>query len=328
MAEQRRSFSTGAKEAEVSRSGGSNFLPYFSLKDGEQIFEQFVTPSHEWISVGVHAAVPTKARPADYKGNWPASMSAVCPNWAMPDGLPIREGGCYVCDHIVPIDEKKYKAKKRTFGLGLRRVEIIGDGTDALGGAAKKGKRFGFGVETMEVPKRDEKGQIIEGAKEAVPRIEVFPGMGWQNFWQKVYAAETAYGGVITNQIFVIKRVGTGLDTDYQPTPIKEVNHDLSDPEVAIKYGIVIDADGNKTYPPQIDLYEYVMNQASEEYFNRFFVAAAGPTVTGTRPDGDTPTPQMDVLQARLRAAAAPAAPAAAPSAAPAAGVDLDIDEE
>lgn len=300
-----RSFVTGSAAAKVEFSGGGGRIPPFSIKDGELVYVQFILNPEEWISPFVHAAVPTKAKPAEVTGNWPAAMSAVCRKTKMGDGLPMFDD-CYICEHILP-DNDKVKAKKRTYSFGVRRSEVLGDGSEDKGGPAKKGKRIGFAIETVQAPKRDEKNKIIEGETEETPRFELFT-MGWGNFWQKVDAACVAFGGTVTNQIFAIQRMGVGLKTDYGITPVKQTPQDFADPEFSAKYGIKGTAP-NREFPPHLDLSEVVWNNASDEFYERFFVPASGPSGAGASAAEPVPTPDnLAALRARLNGGSSAAA--------------------
>lgn len=336
-----RSFKTGVSNAQTERFQAGDRIPVFTLKAEELTYVQFFTEMDELISPTVHPAVPTKPAPPDAKGNWPTSMSAVCRNTIMQDGLPLYDTPCWICEHLVPID-KRFRPRKRTFGLGLIRSQIIGDGTPALGGPEKKGQPVGFGISKVEVPKRDPSGNPTTET-ELRDRIEYF-AMGWQNFWQAVDgAAHVLESRSITKMIFAVRRTGSGLDTVYNVVPVREASKDLSDPEVAAAYGIEItvnpDRSLTKHYPPHLDIAQIILNQASDEYYERFFISSQAPTAAAV--GANATMDQLAALQARLAAsvvpAGAPAAPAtpypapaaptapATPSVATDAGVDLDL---
>lgn len=335
-----RGFQTGVANAKTEPFVQSDRIGPFSIKSEELVYVQFFTEVDELISPLVHPAVPVKAAPPDWTGNWPSAMSAVCRNTPMADNLPLYSEPCWICENLVPAN-KRFRARKRTFGLGLRRSEIIGDGTPALGGPEKKGQRVGFGIVKVEVAKRDEHGQVTT-EKELRDRIEYF-AMGWQNFWQGLDGASHILPTrSITKTIFAIRRTGSDLDTSYTILPVREASKDLSDPEVASTYGIevTVNPDGSKTkkYPPHLDVGQIILNQASDEYYDRFFIPARGPAgtpapVMTASGEATSTMDQLAALQARLAASVVPAgaSPAPAPTSAPGApsapaGAELDLD--
>lgn len=290
---QTRSFRTGAEAAKVVQTGSSFMrLPYFSLKDGERKFVQFITDCDEWHTVDTHAMVPTKAQPAGWTSKWPATVQPVCRLTKMEDGLPLFPD-CYVCSDIPdPRDSSKpFKRATRTWSLGVIVEEVFGDGSDKLGGPSRLGKRFGFRMKTVE-------STTPEGEKVNVPDIQVFT-FAWGNFYAAIDGAASINDGTITNLIFAIQRSGTGTDTKYVPSSVGVQTRNFNEEKYLKMCGIEL-KDGKKIYPPHMDIPKMIMDRASDDYFARFIDPTKTVEVKPEKKSNDVEPADLEAMRARI----------------------------
>lgn len=262
-------FSTGVETLATlaKKSQGSSFsrTNFFSLDDGEEVVVRFLTDYDDVISVTQHMGAATRPRPdwLSKEANWSPSWGCVCRNTLMGDGVTklweVMDDaeampGCYVCDNVKVAggkhDGKPDRAKPRGWALVCIRKEILGDGSDALGGPARKGQVVSYVDSTIEVVDRD-------GKTSEEKDIRVV-NMGHKNFFSLLSGTHRRYGTLLDRD-FAIKRVGEGLDTTYEIVHLDPIpNHDLRDPAIMATY-------------PHEPLDEIVMGQAEAAYQRRFF---------------------------------------------------------
>jgi hypothetical protein len=269
-----RSFVRGAAAAKaaVKQAPSTDRPGYFKLADGETAFVRFLIDFDEWPTADRHNFIPTKPKPADWEGNWPESVSPVCRNSKMGDGLPLY-GDCYVeASGMKKKNGKPHRPQARTWAIGVLREEVLGDGTEQMGGPSKFGKRLGFRDKTKEVDelKKNAAGDYEPSGKKIKVKDIVIFTMGWQNFFNALEGAANIFGTVLDRD-FAITRSGAELDTTYQITGLDATpGHDLRDPETAAKYGITIAPDGTRQYPDNIDCQKLIAAQASDEFYARY----------------------------------------------------------
>lgn len=319
----------GEQAAIISESqGGSKFarVNYFKLADKEQGVFRFITDSPDWIFVKQHPSVPTKNKPSDWpdKAKWPEGMPAVCRHDQAFVGM---YSDCYVCDTPVmnPRDTTKpLKPALRVWALAVEREAVMGDGTDAMGGADKKGKLLGYRDATEEVEVKDG-----DSTKKVKQKKIVIVNMGMKNFFGALQGIFGIYG-TVCDRDYAIKRSGEGLDTDYTIVPLdKTVGHEPG----SESWDRLLKAVEEQS----IDLEAIVAEKASDDYFARFFDpsktsapmkgkeegGSAAAATTSTPPPSDNGGGVVDddrlrAMRERVRGGAsteAPASEAAAPEA-------------
>lgn len=265
------SFNRGAEAsqaaAEAAASGGKFAKVHFlSMEDGDREFLRPLNSAIEgpdgWISVKQHMGVPTVNAPADYKGNWPKSMPAVCRNDDAFQGL---YPSCYIDDNLANLTDswgKPVKAKPRNWMLAVRRVEILGDGSDALGGPEMKGKRVGLTDALREVKLRDAEGKETGQTGTEIDIVVI--NQAYSTFFEPLHVVSRDIEGDIRDYDFSVRRKGAGTDTSYVFLPQM--------PQTKLRPG----SDGWARYEQalqdqNLDLAQVVASRASDEYYGRFF---------------------------------------------------------
>lgn len=332
----------GASAAPV-KTGSFQKTHYLSLNPGESTYLRFLTdyeyvtdPDTKEESGGIlffmqHYNVPTLPAPPKFEGEWPSKMSAVCRR----ENAYFAEkyhGECYICDVIAPTKPAK--------------------GSDAV---QNRGRQWGLAV--LREPKKDENGRDIPGQFQDKTREVTIKGkdgkadetivekaiialnFGAKNFWNNVSGMYQAYGTLLDRD-YLVKREGTGLETDYRFAPMDkivkgDVVFDLRVDAFMAKYlpeaeQIGYAAASDKAILPIIE------QQASDSFFGRFFdpdlrsAAAASTDSTPTpavRAEVEQTQARADGLMDRLRSgapASAEAAPEPAPSSGPVSAADFD----
>jgi hypothetical protein len=262
---------------EAAKATGGNFARqhFLSIKEGEQEVVRYLTDSPDWIVVNQHANVPTKAKPADYEGNWPQSMPAVC-RYDEAFGGAYKD--CYIDDaELKNSYGRVIKATPREWALAVLREEVVG--TQAMVDAgeiepAQVGQRLGYRDQTRDVAERNEKGEET-GKVNKEPAI-VIVNMAPGNYFTGLNSLFSIYR-TVCDRDYIVKRSGSGTDTVYTHIPL--------DPTPNL-HGAYTKADGTKVeaterwlakYPPAIasqgldDLNVLIAHRASDEYYGRFF---------------------------------------------------------
>lgn len=304
-----------AEEAAASAGGTFARTHFFKMEDKGREIIRVVTDAPDWIVVDQYGFLPTKPKPQGYDGNWPTHMTAVSRSDPALKGMFEDD---FVAEHMRKPDGKPYKPSPRTWALACMREEVIGDGSEELGGPDMKGKRLGFRDQTREVtrkkPDSDETETTIEKAI-------VVLNMGYKNFFSALDGFYRTYGTLLDRD-YVVMRKGEGTATQYQIAPLDPIGHDLRDPETAAKY---------KT---DLVLEEVILGMASDDYYGRFFdtrvtvttnkdgESSGAPSEQQTKPDTDVSPEKMRAIADRVKdyspdAAAAEAAPAPEAQSAP-----------
>jgi hypothetical protein len=298
-----RSFRTGGEPPPPTQYAGSKKrIGYFSIKDGERAFVQFVTDSWEWMEMDQHVQVPTKSPPPDWQGEWPQMVSPVCRLTKMGDGLPLYDD-CYVCRYLKDKDGKPWRKSLRYCALGIMREEVTND----------KGQRgFRDIVTEVEVPATDTyPASVIKK-----PQMVIFT-QSWKNFFSGLKGASQAWasqGGTICNQNFVISRSGGGIDTTYSITSLGITKRDFNNPETLAKLGIKLDMDhpysdgqGFKVFPEEYDLHAMLLWRSSDDFYARYIdpyatapVSKRGDDSGIVKPSHDLTTPELEELRRKM----------------------------
>ncbi len=245
-------FRRGGEQAREATKGGGSFARthYFSIEDGKSAILRFITDEPQWIVVDQHANVPTRERPSDWPegSNWPQKMAAVCRRDVAFDGM---FADCYICDHIV--DGKAVKRPTgRVWAYAVLREEVI-----------EGGQVVGIRDVEREVIKTDESGKGT--GETTMEKAIVVVNMGFKNFFGALQGFAAHYKGTIVDRDFLIKRTGTGTDTNYHIIPLDPIDaadgkrFDLRNPEHAARY------------PLPEPLEAVVTSRADDDFYARFF---------------------------------------------------------
>lgn len=276
-------FRKGAEAAAEASKGGGNFAKthFFSLDDKQKAVLRFLTDSDEWIVVDQHQMVPTKGKPADFDGNWPEKMGAVCRK-----DPAFEYGECYICDFVV--DGKRVKKPgARTWALACVREEVT-----------EGGKIVGYRDQTRDVTRKKEDDTEETTTEKAI----VIVNMGFKNFFSILQGFAGHYG-TITDRDYVIQRSGTEKDTTYSIIPLDPLE---IDGQRLSKHHPTWE----QRYASDLVLEDVVSARASDEFYARFFdprysVTGEGAdkkvVVTGSEP---TAKPTNDVDEGKLAAIA------------------------
>lgn len=275
-------FGRGAKAA---KDAAKQMLPAFDrtnflrLKDGESKVLRFIDDYDEWPYVGQHSNIPTKSAPEDYKAEgdrkWPTHMGAVCRK-SKNEGEPVfpefYDDGCFICDHMTGNKKTKngrYYPSIRLWARAVVRDEILGTQADFEKGEIEDwevGQPIGYQDHMIEVAKLDDEGKPT-GDVERKPEIVVLNQS--QTFFGKMEANALSYGSACERD-YRITRVGDGLETEYNIVALDPIIEEtesgrkrkwsLADPKIKEYY---------LGFAP--DLEEVITDQASDEYYARFF---------------------------------------------------------
>lgn len=280
-------FRSGAEAAEQAAHRTSfNRLGFFSLKEGESAFVRMLSGHEEgkgFITVAQHGNSPTRDAPKDFKGNWPAKMSATCRN---DPAFGDTYEDCWLCEQWKKTgDDRSFKPGTRCWALGVIRVPKMVDG-----------RQVGMVDATVEIERDDKK--II------VPEV-VLMNFAWNNFFVNM-ANTYSMNGTWCDRDHYIQRKGTGTDTDYpisaqQPCAEDGTPYDIAlakheaNPEAFPHPGVVFDTriaahagpylyalgvtpedlatkygnDPQRAF--QAEISKVVVDRSSNEYYARFF---------------------------------------------------------
>lgn len=282
-------------EAAKKQQGARSLVRYLpsevDLKDeGDRAFVRLLTEQTDWIYVDMHQFVPTKSEPADYKGKWPEKMSAVCQNdeafkdEATGEYLP-GYGNCYICN------APQYKAKDR-FGKPMSKTILRGWALMCIREPREEGGRItGFQDAIVEVKLGDDKTEKVRNIVVAI--------MGHKNFYANL---NSLYGlhGTVRDRDYLIQVVGEGTDKNYQFIGMDPIPDHRPESESWGLYEQACEKQG-------LDLEKIVSEQASPEYYAKFFVPGEGESAASAEPEAQSngpaqPSPEaMNELLGRIK---------------------------
>lgn len=285
-------------------SAGTNFAILRFLNDHAASADGSVLP---WITVQQHSMVPTKPKPADHEGTWPAKMGAVCRNDKI---FKARYGDCYI-ESMAPEPGKKTRnASPRTWAIAVLREEVHGTQEMVDAGqipATLLGQVVGIRDKTKEVAETDADGKPTGNTKIVKQYVKV--NQGWKNFFAPIAGIAGRFKTVLDRDIYISREGMEQNNTVYNPISLDPIVF----PEGHKFAGQVFDLRSAEQraefYPDMPDLRKVVAEQASNAYYNRFFVPndrlyGNGEGVTDRKAKAATPA-----------TAGTPATPAAAPAA-------------
>jgi hypothetical protein len=237
--------------------GGSKFskLEFFSIKDAKdpRRVVRFVTDCDDWITTTMHPSQPTRPAPANFKGKWPARMGAVCRMDSNHGERTFPEhADCFHC--LTPLPDGKPRAKnERTWALGILRTQEVNDqGNLVWVDQTKDFTTTKDGVETTE----------------KVPAFVVFC-MAYSNFWTTLEDQYKMRGTVLDRDFWITRKGFTMNDTDYGIVGNDPLYIDYGDGRGSVVYDFRDET--LRAFYDIPDLGEYVANQASDDYYDRFF---------------------------------------------------------
>jgi hypothetical protein len=274
------------------RSSGPR-LEFFSLKDGESSGLRFLTEGDDLIRVDMHLSVPTINPPSGSTGKWPSSMSSVCRN---DNALRSIYGDCHICTNLESLIDNwgnTPKPKSRIWALAVVRERVLGDGSEELGGEAKKGKPVGFTDAVREVEVLDANGKPT-GEINIEPRIVVI-NQALSTFFKNIDAIYQETGSILDRD-FIVRRDGSSIDTTY--TFIRQDESKLKPgSEGWARYE-------NALLSQKINLDEIVAYRASDDYYGRYFVAnqaAPVPAVVVTEDSNEVDGDKLESIRQRMK---------------------------
>jgi hypothetical protein len=266
-------FNRGGKRAEEEakkRNTGFAKTPWLRLEDGDQVYLRLIDDSEDWIWVNQHEFISTKGAPPDFKaeGNkkWPTTMGAVCRRDEAFQGI---YNDCYICDHVTK-DGKKARPALRLYARAVEREQVLG--TQEMLEAGKLDqypdpskmvdRRVGFKDAQVEEPILDKEGKPT--GKTEMRRKIVVLRFGMKNFFGALQGLYDVYGK-LTDKDLSVTRKGSDTDTVYSIVPLEPTpGHDLADPVLKARYEEAALAAG-------ADLTKIISDQASDDYYARFF---------------------------------------------------------
>lgn len=275
----------GKRGAEAVRPQGSfsGNTKFFSIGDGESEVVRFLTDFDAWPSFLQHQNIPTRAKPADFKGDgWPSNMPAPCRKDPQFEGA---YEDCYICDVLSHQIDKYKKPGQRYWALGVLREAVKEDG-----------KIVGYKDKTVTYTKKNEDGS--DGEEVVAKDIVVF-NMGWKNF----FATLDGYGsmnGTVLDRDYTIVRKGEKLETTYTIMPMDRIpGFDLRDDETIAKYlPNAAQIGGQAASDERIG--EIIGERASDDYYQLFFGGGTGgatskpENIPADGPDTQVSTPVTD----------------------------------
>lgn len=263
-------------EAAKRQTGPRSLVRYLTaevtLKDeGDMATVRPITEYTDWVYVDVHRFVPTKAAPADHEGNWPKAMSAVCQN----DEAFIDEatgqymegyGDCYICK------APQYQETNR-YGQKLNKKSLRGFGLMALRELVTHGNKKGVQDVTVEVKINDETKKV---------RNLVVAEAAQTNFWANLNAFSSAYNNTVRDRDYIIRVTGEGTDKSYTFIPLDKIPDHVPGSESWKNYEQAIEDQG-------LDLEKIVLDKATPEFYQRFFIPSDGEEAAETETSVNSP---------------------------------------
>lgn len=295
----------GDEDDENKGKGGFRKEPHWDLKEGEEGVLRFLSESKDWFRASTHRFYPTKAAPADHEGKWPSMMPATCRK--EPAFAALYPNGCPICiSGYLGTYKKGSRADDLRYTLAIEREVVIGDGSEAMGGEAMKGKK-GYRDKQVEIPILDADGKPTE-EKITVPSVVIV-----SNTMYMMMGALKACGEsyeTLCDRDYRIKRVKnpTGNGTTYQVFPLDKTPEIAPGTEHWAFYDLAVEAFGLKL--PTI-----IYNKSTDDYYNRFFLEEDGFTSADVRRTTGELTPASKAAPA-AKSSSSPT-PAAAPVATP-----------
>lgn len=233
-----------------------------TMKDNDVTYLRFITDATDWCKTKQHSYARTKPAPRHVKADkWPKGAKLICRK--DHDLAPDYPGGCYACTNKILNGQRNEveKAVPRVWALAVVREQVIGDGSEKLGGEPFRGKLRGFKDAAEEYAILDDKGEDT-GETGVRPKL-VIVNMAWKNFYAKLHNFKLMYL-TACDRDYRIRRVGDGTDTDYHIVP--------ADPSPDLMPG----TEGWQRYEQmlvdrKVDLDAIIMELVSDEHIAKYF---------------------------------------------------------
>lgn len=246
------------------------YLTSILAKSADSGIFRFLMDDQQFLRTQQHAFVTTKNAPADKPADvkWPEKMGAVCRYTKRADKVTTWYNDCYICDHMLKDDGKKYFASPRVWALLAVRKEVLGtqDLVDAGKIPADRiGMRVGIIDDIVEV---DEIGQDGKPTGNKVKRKHfVIANMGIKNFFAQFVSFYQTHGTLLDRD-YKITRRGEGTESDYHAVALDPLMRggELFDLRVPKFMAVYDDEKYNINRVRAI-----AREQASDEYYGRFF---------------------------------------------------------
>jgi hypothetical protein len=265
----------GDDEDETTGKGGYRKEPHWNLDEGQESILRFLTDSRDWYRAATHRFFPTKAAPADFEGKWPSVMPATCRKDKALVDAGLYPDGCPVCDSGFKDQyNKPPRPADLRFTLAIEREVVMGDGSDAMGGPAMKGKK-GYRDKQVEIPIMDDEGKPTED-KITVPSVVIVSNTMYMMMGALKACGETYE--TLTDRDYRIKRVKNpnGTGTTYQVFPLDKTPDIAPGTDHWKFYEFAQEAFG-------ISLAELIYRRSTDDYYNRFFLEEDGYTSADIR---------------------------------------------
>ena len=255
-----------AKKQQGARSRVRYLTAEATLKDADdKVFVRPITEADEWLYVDMHQFVPTKDKPEDYEGKWPEKMSAVCQNdQAFIDDSTGQYmpgfGDCYICK------SPQYKALDR-FKKPINKISVRGWALMCLREPMMEdGRIVAFSDSLVEIRLGKDKGS--EKADTEQVRNIVVAQMSWKNFWANL---NTQYGlhGTVRDRDYLITVTGEGTDKNFTFINLDPIADHKPGTASWKLYEEACEKQG-------LDLMKIISEQASNEYYDKFFRPVEG----------------------------------------------------
>lgn len=165
------------------KSGGrARYLSSLLKDDGDSVVIRLLDDDPAWLVVDTHEFIPTRPKPADWEGEWPKSMGAVCrkDEWFKDENGNWEEGydgTCYICDHDYG-EDRWGRPKSRPVTTVWARACVREQVRDA------QGNPLGYQDQLVEV---EEDGQTKK------IRNLVLVNFKWGNFFEELHGIRNAY---------------------------------------------------------------------------------------------------------------------------------------
>jgi hypothetical protein len=294
-------FDRGADDAkkrsdETKAKGGRSRIKQITWDDKEEKILRFLNDTTRGpmgiIGLKTHSFIPTKAKPEEYKGDWPESMWAICQNDIVfrIGGVPTGEweegyGHCYICaneEYAAKLDRFKKPINRpsdQVYGLAVVRKPII----EGSGASARV-----VGIEDEYHEWKDADGKLTSIV------VVGYVSQKYSNFWASPAAAAYMEPRTILDKDFRILRE----ENNYRAA--------IANNTPDLRPG----TPGWKNYETALavmgfDLEEYLVGRSDPDWYARWFDPARTPKDGYARQDhdeeeqsgGDGAKPQTSAVQ-------------------------------
>lgn len=253
------------------------------MKDGEGPWAfRFLTELDEMLTADTHSYCDTKPKPKEYTGtSWPEHMPAICQNDDMfrvadadgnptdvYEGYPDRDGtygNCFIHDRDRGKPRGgKFKGDKSTPSNLTYAVAVVREPVPDPVTGRITGYKDAMAEMTLE-----------DGTKRSIPRIVVVP-QTWRAFYSGLEASLFDSSAVLG--AYDIRVTRKGNDFSFSVSPEDSKLRPGSEPWARYTQALALTG---------FDLGEHLLEQASPDWYDRWFVPGAVPKGGYSRDDDD-----------------------------------------